>query len=419
MYKLFLSILFLINVFSNVLADYEKYDEQTLNIYKQYEKCELNIDKTSTLAITYDLYVYTNYSKNYSSNILKCNSILEKIINNKKSLKMKQTNFMDEFNKAVINNEKTEDNIYIDIFKTYHSNIIWNSKNIEKKKKSLFELNENYINKSNILKNQDVLKTIGSLGWFYNVDHDFFDFDKSYNYLNIASKNEQDGYYLKYYQNNLGVIYDQDRYGNNSTKKNNKIAYEFYRLAAQRGLHHSYGNLAKFYILGLGGVEKNYDKAIKYYKLARIASYGDDNFSNLKVLYEKKRVPNDLNEYILWLEDYLIKNQDAQTFQEIAWMLDENENKKNTKYVFMEIYKWQYLCHKLCISFEDSNRALSEMNIISKINLSDTDVKNAILDAKKWIDKNWNKPVQNKKNNIVDIKDKTIVDLIRNALIRD
>ena len=33
---------------------------------------------------------------------------------------MKQTNFMDEFNKAVINNEKTEDNIYIDIFKTYH-----------------------------------------------------------------------------------------------------------------------------------------------------------------------------------------------------------------------------------------------------------------------------------------------------------
>ena len=59
------------------------------------------------------------------------------------------------------------------------------------------------------------------------------------------------------------------------------------------------------------------------------------------------------------------------------------------------------------------------MNIISKINLSDTDVKNAILDAKKWIDKNWNNPVQNKKNNIVDIKDKTIVDLIRNALIRD
>ena len=48
MYKLFLSILFLINVFSNVLADYKKYDEQTLNIYKQYEKCELNIDKTST-----------------------------------------------------------------------------------------------------------------------------------------------------------------------------------------------------------------------------------------------------------------------------------------------------------------------------------------------------------------------------------
>ena len=63
MYKLFLSIIFLINVFSNVLADYKKYDEQTLNIYKQYEKCELNIDKTSTLAITYDLYVYTNYSK--------------------------------------------------------------------------------------------------------------------------------------------------------------------------------------------------------------------------------------------------------------------------------------------------------------------------------------------------------------------
>ena len=97
----------------------------------------------------------------------------------------------------------------------------------------------------------------------------------------------------------------------------------------------------------------------------------------------------------------------------------KTKKKKNSKYVFVETYKWQYLCHKLCVSSEDSERALSEMKIISKLNLTDTDVKNAISNAKKWIDKNWNKPIENKENNIVEIKDKTIVDLIRNALIRN
>ena len=68
----------------------------------------------------------------------------------------------------------------------------------------------------------------------------------------------------------------------------------------------SYNNLAKFYLLGLADVKKDYDKAIKNYVFSRVASYGDENYSDLKILYKKKFAPNDLNEYLKWLEEYAI-----------------------------------------------------------------------------------------------------------------
>ena len=40
--------------------------------------------------------------------------------------------------------------------------------------------------------------------------------------------------------------------------------------------------------LGLGGAEKNYATTIKHLKLARVMPYGDNDFSELAVLYEKK-----------------------------------------------------------------------------------------------------------------------------------
>ena len=39
-------------------------------------------------------------------------------------------------------------------------------------------------------------------------------------------------------------------------KKNNKIAFKLYNEAAEFGLYHAYGNLGKFYVLGLGGIKK-------------------------------------------------------------------------------------------------------------------------------------------------------------------
>ena len=97
----------------------------------------------------------------------------------------------------------------------------------------------------------------------------------------------KDHYRLKYYKNNLGVVYDQDRYGHFS-KKNNKIAFKLYNEAAEFGLYHVYGNFRKILCSWFRGIKKDYDNAIKIYKLKRVAAYGDDDFSDFEVLYNKK-----------------------------------------------------------------------------------------------------------------------------------
>ena len=134
---------------------------------------------------------------------------------------------------------------------------------------------------------------------------------------------------------------------------------------------------------------------------------------------QKKRVPNNLDEYINWLEDYLIRNQDPEVFQQIAWFLDENEIKKNTNSTYMKMYKWQYLCSELCKSYLDRDRAISEMKILSKINLTNSEIDKATSEALKWQNKYWNKTVNNNQNSDKKIERKnTLVDIIRDALIR-
>ena len=43
------------------------------------------------------------------------------------------------------------------------------------------------------------------------------------------------------------------------------------------------------HIHGLGSAKKDYNLAIKHLKLARVVSYGDNDFSSLSVLYQKKK----------------------------------------------------------------------------------------------------------------------------------
>lgn len=417
MFKIIIIIFFFLNLSSKVFAEFNKSDPYTLEIYVLYDECVDKFKKPHRLTINYDLEDYANLSEYFRLSTLKCNLIYKEYINNEFSSK-KKVDFNKEVNSAILNNEISKDNIYLKIYLDYHLNIIRVSEDLNEKKKSFIEIEKNYLKKTNIKINEETAHITGALGWLYNIDKDFFDFKKSFNYLSDAIKYTKNEYNLKYYRNNLGVIYDQDRYGNSSKKKNNKNAFRLYKLAAEDGLHYSYGNLGKFYILGLGGIKKDYAKAITNYKLARIATNGDDNFSDLAILLQKKRVPNNFSEYIFWLEEYLIKKQDPEVFQQIAWFLDENEREKNTQLVYKESYKWQYLCHKLCNNYSDRERALSEMEILSQINLTNLEVEEAILKAKNWKDKHWNKPVQNYEIVINELKDKTLVNMIKGVLLR-
>ena len=58
------------------------------------------------------------------------------------------------------------------------------------------------------------------------------------------------------------------------------------------------------------------------------------------------------------------------------------------------------------------------MEILSQINLTNLEVEEAILKAKNWKDKHWNKPVQNYEIVINELKDKTLVNMIKGVLLR-
>ena len=412
MYKfLFLLVLFF-DLFLIEFSFAEKFNSNHKKIDNDFETCVWsNIKREHPLTIEYDLYDKLN--KDTSPYIYKCNKIFEKIIYNE------ELKFQDLINKAILKNESETQNIVVKIYKKYHNNIIWHSKDILEVKKSLNKLENNYLKKSNFKVNVDAVHLYGSLGWFYNTNLNFFDIKKAHDFLTIAVNNEKDHYRLKYYKNNLGAVYDQDRFGNFSKRKNNKIAFRLYQKAADLGLHHAYGNLGKFYILGLGGVKKDYDNAIKFYKLKRIAAYGDDDFSDLKILYSKKRLPVNLKEYLSWLEDYLIQSQDARVFQQLAWLVDEDEFNKNNDQVFISMYKWHYLCGYNCTSVADRERSIAELSILKKINLSNDQITQAEENALIWYKKNWNKKPNQIKENIKKPEKNELIDLIKNAIMRN
>ena len=152
---------------------------------------------------------------------------------------------MSLINELISKNESSEQNIFIKIYHEYHDNIIWHSANKFEVKKTLTEFEENYLKRSNLTINPIAVRLYARLGWFYNVNKDFFDMKKAHDFLTIGVNNEKDIWYSKWYLNNLGVVYDQNRYGNFSIKESNEMAFKFYKKAAELGLHHAYGNLGK------------------------------------------------------------------------------------------------------------------------------------------------------------------------------
>ncbi len=411
MYKFLFLIFLFLNIFLNISVSDEKFDQDYKKIYDVYDDCIWSDTQVEHyLTIEYDLYDKLGIDE--SPLFLKCNKILNEVVN-------KDPRFKDLIDKAISEGKSKSQNIGIKIYLEFHDNILWHSKDELEIKKTLVELENNYLKRSNILTNIDAVRVYGLLGWFYNVNENFFDMQKAHDFMSIAADNEKEKYYLKYYINNLGVIYDQDRYGNFSPKKNNKIAFKLYKEAAELGLHYAYGNLGKFYVLGLGGIKKDYDSAIKFYKLKRIAPYGNDNFSELAVLFDKKRLPIDLQEYLGWLEDYLIQSKDTRVFQQLAWLSDEDEFLKNREEILINSYKWQYLCSIYCQIVEDKKRASAELSIMKKLNLTTDQIIQAERKALNWYKDKWNEASNSIIENNTSLEKKELIDLIRDALMKN
>ena len=415
MFRFFIFVIIFCNFFITAFADYENADPYSKEVLREYKDCEYqNSKKKHYTAIKYDLEEYIpSYTNTLKETSLTCNKVLEKIFNNKK------INFDNLLNVSVSKNESRYENLYIHTYLLYHKNIIWNSDDVVTIKKSINEIEKNYLNKSDLNINTTAVSIVGTLGWFYNTKVKFADFVKAHDYLLKTTKFYKSEYSLGFAFNNLGVVYDMDRYKNNSKKKNNKIAFDLYSKAVKYGNYHAYSNLSKFYLLGLGGVKKDYEKTIKNYKFARISSHGNNDFSQLNILYIKKRLPKNLNEYLMWLEEYLINNQDSEVFLHLAWLLDENENEnKTTSGDYQEIYKWHYLCSKHCIHYIDRERSSSELHILKKFSLSKQQINKSISNAKKWQKKYWNKPIKKTENKNIKKEKKALADIIINAFMR-
>ena len=154
-------------------------------------------------------------------------------------------------------------------------------------------------------------------------------------------------------------FYDQGR----AVKQNYKKAFEYYNKAADLGNNWSHGNIATLYTFGLG-VKKDYDKAIIHLKLSSFEwGYDTDEFSELMVLFNKKKLPKDANEYMSWLENLIIKNQSVDDFQNLAWISDIDKSVINSR---VTEYKWHYLTTKLSESQDLVDRSFQEMDFFER-----------------------------------------------------
>ena len=152
------------------------------------------------------------------------------------------------------------------------------------------------------------------------------------------------------------------------------------------GNNWSHGNIAVLYTFGLG-VKKNYERAIINLKLERIEwAYTSDEFSELMVLFEKKRLPVSAKEYMSWIESYIIKNQSKDDFQTLAWLSDIDDSVEDP---LVTEYKWQYVVTKISKETDHIIRADQEIKFLEEFKMSEKEVVLAKKLAEDWIIKNW------------------------------
>lgn len=210
-----------------------------------------------------------------------------------------------------------------------------------------------------------------ALGWQHFTDVEILDDKKSFDYMKEAAD-----YGNHWALNNLGVFYHMGR----NTKKNMSKAFKSYKKAADLGNHWAHGNLADFYLFGWGGADKNFQKSIFQMKFASITTFNINNNFKLKCLLKNGKLPKNEKQLESWMINYLIETKDTNGFQEIAWILENDE----------EIYKWQYLASIYSNNYDLKNRAAQELEIMKIRNdLSDETIAEIKNKAQIWIKNNW------------------------------
>ena len=104
------------------------------------------------------------------------------------------------------------------------------------------------------------------------------------------------------------------------------------------------------------------------------------------VLFNKKRLPLNVKEYMSWIEDMIIKNQIVDDFQNLAWISDIDDSVEDP---LLTEYKWHYITTKLSKNSELIERSFQEIDYLEEIMLTKEEIILAKKLGESWIEKNW------------------------------
>ena len=159
--------------------------------------------------------------------------------------------------------------------------------------------------------------------------------------INFLSKLANQGY--KEIQNNLGDCY----YDGRGVKQDYDKAVKWYKLAAEQGYAVAQYNLGYCYYNGRG-IKQDYNEGVKWYKLAaehgnKFSSYKLGDIYYGKYEWEKNGIKEDLNEAIKWY-----KLAEKQGYIEAKENIESCRNKitKDLKYIINEVIKRHRLAVK-------------------------------------------------------------------------
>ena len=237
--------------------------------------------------------------------------------------------------------------------------------------KDIFELK--YLDQNNKYK----IYAASNLGWILNSEIGFVNYKEAFEYTKYAADQNNSRAI-----NNLGVFYLQGRV----VKKNFKKSYKLFKKAALIGDRYAFYNLAIFHLIGIGGIDKDLDKGIRYLKLSKISRKNlqtmillHENYSLLDIIFLKNKAPETLNEIVKWYEEKILNDHNYEEFNDIAWILYYSKKPKYT-----EIYKWHYLTFMHSKNYKKKSEAENEMKALENLYLNDKEIKSAKKMAVSW-----------------------------------